>query len=236
MAQGINKEYIFKTRKYIETYLRILKKYNIEYEITIIAYCVMNNHVHLLVYAEKIEELGKFMHKVNLVYSQFYNKENNRCGIVFRNRYKAEPINNTTYLINCIQYIHMNPVKAKIVKRCADYPFSSYNEFITKGEITQNKIMIDIFGKNCNYKELFDNRQRFIFIDVDKSTQNEIREVMDCAINRFTEINSIKIQDVLSNRLLLIRIIKFLKNEYKFKYNEIMKRFQIAQSTMRNLK
>ena len=77
----------------------------------------MNNHAHFLIYTQDLEDFSKFMHRVNLIYAQKYNKEKNRCGVLFRNRYESEPIYNEKYLINCIKYIHDNPVKAGIVKK-----------------------------------------------------------------------------------------------------------------------
>lgn len=236
MAQGMNKEYIFKNKEYIEIYLNLLRKYIKEYQVTIIAYCVMNNHVHLLTYTEKIEELSGLMHKVNLVYSQFYNKTNNRCGMVFRNRYKAEPIYNLTYLINCINYIHLNPVKAKMVKKCEDYPYSSYNQYINNGKITRSKIMLELFGKNYNYSKLLDIKSKFIFIDIEKTSQEEIREIMDIAINDFLKNNSIRLEELFSNKIELCKLIKKLKMDYKFRYIDIMKRFGISKSKLQELK
>ena len=62
----------------------------------------MNNHAHFLVYTEDIKQSGKFM----LLYSNFYNLRENRCGVIFRNRYRAEAIKDMKNLINCIKYIH----------------------------------------------------------------------------------------------------------------------------------
>ena len=132
MVQGINKEFIFNKHDYIQTYLKTINQYEKEFPITIIAYCIMNNHAHLLIHVEEIKFLSKFMHIVNLLYSQFYNKENNRCGVIFRNKYKIEPIYDLSHLINCINYIHLNPVKANIVDNCSKYPYSSNREQKTK--------------------------------------------------------------------------------------------------------
>ena len=74
MVQGVNKEYIFKNKEYIESYLNIVNENIIKYELTIIAYCIMNNYANFLVYTEDIEQLGKFMLKVNLLYSNLYNQ------------------------------------------------------------------------------------------------------------------------------------------------------------------
>lgn len=184
MVQGINKEYIFSKNEYIETYLKLIHKYKQKFSVTIIAYCIMNNHAHLLVYVEDIEALGKFMHMVNLVYSQFYNRENKRCGVLFRNKYQSEPIYNTQYLINCIKYIHMNPVKAKIVKNCNEYPYSSYSDYINNIGICKSKVMIGIFGSNYDYNKHFATAPNGIFIDIDSPSFSEIQYLMDKRIIR----------------------------------------------------
>ncbi len=100
MVQGVNKEFIFYKNKYIEKYLSIIEANKEKYDFTILAYCVMNNHAHFLVYTEGINDFGKFMHKINLLYAQMYNKEENRYGVLFRNRYKTEPIYDIKYLVN----------------------------------------------------------------------------------------------------------------------------------------
>ena len=102
MIQGVNKEYIFYKKEYIKMYLDIINT-NIGYfNFEILAYCIMNNHAHFLIYVDDMNEFAKFMHKVNLQYAQLYNKKENRCGVLFRNRYRTEPIYDRKYLINCI--------------------------------------------------------------------------------------------------------------------------------------
>lgn len=89
----------------------------------------MSNHVHFTIYVEDINELSQLMFKVNSKYAQMYNKKNNRCGVLFRNRYQIQPIFNERQSLNCIDYIYKNPVKAGMVSRCEDYKFSSYNDY-----------------------------------------------------------------------------------------------------------
>lgn len=236
MVQGINKEYIFKTNEYSEKYLKLINKYKEEYKITIIAYCIMSNHAHLLVYAENIEQLGEYMHKVNLIYSQFYNKKNNRCGVVFRNRYKAEPIHNVKYLVNCIRYIHMNPVKAKIVDKVEQFPYSSAKEYMNNGPITKNKIMKEIFGSEYNYESIFCSQPQYIFIDEEKPSYNEVKKYMDIAINDFLNENDTKMIRVLEDKETLIKIVKYLKQNCNFQYKDIAEKFMITNHAMRKLK
>lgn len=179
IVQGINKDFIFSKKYYIETYLDLIHKYIHVFPITILSYCIMNNHAHLLVYVNDIHDLGKFMHKINLVYSQFYNKENNRCGVVFRNKYKSEPIYDAKHLLNCINYIHLNPVKAKMVNFCKEYPYSSYNSYVDDSGICNNKILSNLSGLHYDYTKALTTPEYSIFYDIDSPTFSEISALMD---------------------------------------------------------
>ena len=94
MVQGIRKEYIFNTDEDKEKYINIMAKYLDKYSIKIIAYCIMNNHAHILVYYENVKEISEYMRSVNTMYAIYYSKRYKREGYVFRNRYRAEPIYN----------------------------------------------------------------------------------------------------------------------------------------------
>ena len=192
IVQGINKDFIFPTSFYIETYLSLIHKYIQEFTVSILSYCIMNNHAHLLVFVKDIHDLGKFMHKVNLVYSQFYNKENNRCGVVFRNKYKAEPIYEKKHLINCINYIHLNPVKANMVHSCKEYHYSSFNNYVNDVGICNNKVLYELCGLKYNYKKTLSNTESSVFIDIDSPIFSDIVAFMDQRIIRFLEQKSFK--------------------------------------------
>ena len=129
MSQGINREYIFEQSKDKEKYFKLMKKYTKEFNIHLIAYCIMHNHVHLLIKTEKIDYVSNFMRMVNGKYAIFYNQKYNRVGFVFRGRFKSKVILSEKSLYQCIKYIHMNPVKANIVKKEEEYEFSSYKDF-----------------------------------------------------------------------------------------------------------
>ena len=235
MIQGINKEYIFYDNEHIEKYLEIFNDNKQNYNISIIAYCMMNNHAHFLIYTEKIEELGKFIQKVNLKYLQFYNKEKNRSGVLFRNRYKSEPIYNKEYLINCIKYIHNNPVKANIVKSCEEYQYSSYNNYMmNKGEC-KSEIMQELFGKNCNFKELFKKAYCKRFMD-DEVNEECVEDFIKDGIKEFAEKNKIEYYCIFSNRDILKKLISFLKMECKIKYKEMENFFEMSINVINYLK
>lgn len=165
IVQGINKEYVFSKNKYIEKYKNLLinnlKKYNVK----IIAYCIMNNHAHILLYTENIEMMSSYMKSINTSYARYYNKEENRVGFVFRNRYESEPIYEQRYLLNCIAYIHNNPVKANIVDSVEKYKYSSYKDYINMNGIATKDTIKLVFGSTREYmyiyKEIHKNRVKF---------------------------------------------------------------------------
>lgn len=153
-VKGINNEYIFQGNKNKKEYLKLLKKDLEGINLKILAYCIMDNHAHILVVTEKIEEMSTYMKKVNTAFAGFYNKIKERDGYVFKNRFYSQPIKDRKHLLSCIVYIHKNPIKASIVKEMQDYKFSSYNEYF--GQINNNLIekkMIHKLFDNINFDE-----------------------------------------------------------------------------------
>lgn len=210
MVQGINKEYIFEENKSKEKYVEILKNIVKNLDIEILAYCIMSNHVHILIKVEKIEEMSKFMHDVNSAYGKYYNYINDRVGFVFRNRYKTQPILNEEHLKSCVVYIHKNPVKAGMVKQEKDYKYSSYNEYLhDKKIITSNSEKI-LFGDVAidNYKKIFlnmhkNNFEKYIIEAEEDKNYNKI-------IEEYRRKNT-------NEKIIIIN----LKNEYKMSERHI---------------
>ena len=130
ITQGIEKSYIFEKAEDIKYYVKIMYKIKEEHNINIIAYCIMNNHTHMLAETKSIEQLSKYMQRINTTYGKYYNKKYSRVGYVFRDRYFVQTILNEKQLFNCIAYIHKNPINAGIVKLLSSYNYSSYNEYI----------------------------------------------------------------------------------------------------------
>ena len=75
MVQGINKEYIFNSQDNKKKYIKILQETKEKIDIVILAYCIMNNHTHFLFHEKEINQLVKFMHRANLLYAKYYNKQ-----------------------------------------------------------------------------------------------------------------------------------------------------------------
>ena len=236
MVQGVNKEYIFYKEEYIEKYLDIIEQNKKDYNIDIIAFCMMNNHGHFLVYTENMNVFGKFMQKTNLQYAQMYNRKENRCGVLFRNRYQTEPIYDSKYLINCIKYIHNNPVKAKVVPKCEDYKYSSYNDYMKNTGVTKCKIVKEIFGKDCDFSKLFNESYDKRFMDIEEDDKENRNQYILEGIREFEKLFSYNTIDIFSNRLILRKLVVFLKEECKFKYVEIRDFLDISRGAMDVLK
>ena len=231
IVQGINKENIFKEERNKNQYLKLIKKSSEKYNIKIIAYCIMDNHTHLLLHIEKIENLSKAMHDINGLYARYYNyMQNGRKGYVFKDRYLSEPITSKRYFINCIKYIHMNPVKARIVNKCEEYKFSSYNSYKRKAlnnELNEN----EIFSKG-DYEDIINNTYTdYIFCDIDEDINYKIRQ----GILEFVKKEQIYLFEIFSNRNILRKLIKFLKNVKKIKYIQTREFFDITRGTMERI-
>jgi len=126
MLRGINRTEIFfddeDRNRFIDTLQRMKEKG--EYEIY--AYCLMDNHVHLLI-KEKREPINRAMKRIGVSYAYYFNKKYRRVGHLFQDRYRSEAVEKETYLLAAVRYIHNNPVIAGLVKRAGDYPWSSYS-------------------------------------------------------------------------------------------------------------
>lgn len=225
MIQGINKEYIFETDKDKEQFLFFMKKYYQEYQIKIIAYCIMDNHAHFIIYSEDVNQISAYMHKINGIYATYYNKKKNRVGYVFRDRYKSQYIYDREYLFKCIKYIHLNPVKANIVKTEGEYKYSSYQDFINKKGYIDDFI-IELIFLNADYLTLFDGIDDIDIVILDIENRNENFEN---AINNYLKINNLTIKEIISNKKILYDFIsKLILKGYKQK--QIANKLKISSS------
>lgn len=124
-SRGNRKEAIYEVDTDREGFLSVLadvcKTYNWECH----AYCLMDNHYHLLVETPDAN-LSKGMRQLNGRYTQNFNREHHRVGHVFQGRYKAILIDKNSYLLELSRYIVLNPVRAHMVRSVIDWPWSSY--------------------------------------------------------------------------------------------------------------
>ena len=154
MVQGIEKQIIFDNPANMNLYIDLIQKNAIRADVIILAYCIMPNHAHILIYASHINKLTKFFSYTNTSYAMHFNSENKRVGYVFRDRYKSKSIYTIKQLINTINYIHDNPVKAGLSLTVDKYKYSSYLEYKGKAKIINKKLLYRYFGKE-NFIKIF---------------------------------------------------------------------------------
>ena len=105
-------------------YLSLVKENSTEKSIDILAYCLMNNHVHFVLVPPTSDSLGKMFNQVSMRYSQYFNNKLGKRGHLWQDRYFSCPLDDD-HLYEVIRYIENNPVKAGIVKSAEDYCWSS---------------------------------------------------------------------------------------------------------------
>lgn len=147
MLRGINHQVIFEDEEDYEKFLYTLKKYQEKNSYTIYAWCLMDNHIHLLV-KELDEGLGIAFRRIGASYVSWYNQKYSRRGHLFQDRFKSEAVESDRYFAVVVRYIHQNPVKAHLVKDIADYKWSSYREFIEKPWLCETETTLRLFSSD----------------------------------------------------------------------------------------
>ncbi len=146
MLRGINGQVIFEDRQDKEKFLESLKNYKAISGYKIFAYCLMSNHIHLLIKIEK-EDLDLIIKRIAGSYVYWYNWKYKRRGHLFQDRFKSEPVEDDSYFLTVIRYIHQNPIKGGLCRKIDEYDFSSYNEYIKKPYIVDNEFCFEIIDR-----------------------------------------------------------------------------------------
>ena len=158
--RGNNQENIFKNDRDREKFLEYLERATDRFSTIIHSYCLMGNHYHLLVETPEAN-LSLSMQWINVSYATYFNRKRDRHGHLFQGRFKAILIDADEYLKHLSRYIHLNPVRAKMVSAPSEYLWSSYRGFIGKQKAPQfleTDRLLSSFGRNKkeakrNYKD-----------------------------------------------------------------------------------
>ena len=123
-------------------YLKRLKRYKKECGFILYAYVLMANHIHLLI-ETRDTPISKIMQLINLTYTQYFNKKYNKIGHLFQGRYKSFLCDRDEYLLSLVRYIHLNPVRANLVKGPGEFRWSSHKDYLTeaKGLVDTHRIL-----------------------------------------------------------------------------------------------
>jgi REP element-mobilizing transposase RayT len=149
MLRGINQQLIFEDEEDDRKFLEVLKDCKAVSGYKLFAYCLMGNHIHLLIKVEK-EDLEQIFKRIGGRYVYWYNGKYSRAGHLFQDRYKSEPVETDEYFLTVLRYIHQNPVNANISKKVIGYLWSSYNEYVNPivGQLTDTDFVLEMIGKD----------------------------------------------------------------------------------------
>ena len=146
MLRGTNRQDIFFDDKDRRSFIKFVKEIKKESPFILYAYCLMRNHVHLLI-RESETPIDIFMKRIGIKYAVYFNSRHNRCGHVFQDRFKSENVEDERYFLTVYRYILRNPVKAGICSEPGDYRWSSYGELFRPVTWIDNNFVLSMIGK-----------------------------------------------------------------------------------------
>lgn len=144
--RGNNKQSILKDNEDKGLFLDSLGKFKVRFKFRLYAFVLMNNHVHLVIETDHEVNISKIMQAVALSYSVKFRKKYPYSGHVWQGRFKSNIIDDDRYILECINYIHNNPVRAGMVSKPEDYFWSSYHFYNGYSNKLSGCIQIDRFS------------------------------------------------------------------------------------------
>ena len=158
ILRGNNRQILFENRKDAHVFLALLKKYRVITSIDLLAYCLMDNHVHLLI-CDKDDCMSDFMHRVEVAYTLYFRESHEYTGHLFQGRYKSIAIVDERQLVAAFRYILLNPEKAGIAS-ATEYRWNSYHEYDKTDAISSPGIIRKMIGNK-------DSLTSFLYSDYD---------------------------------------------------------------------
>lgn len=181
IVRGNNRTEIFCADTDYHFYLEKLQLACDKHACKLHAYVLMTNHVHLLITPHEEQSIGKAMQMLGRYYVQYYNYTYQRTGTLWEGRYKAALIDSEAYLLTCMRYIELNPVRADMVEHPSGYPWSSYrsNALGQSNELVAPHLEYRRLGntdeeRQAAYRQLFKSH-------IPESSLNEIRDATNKA-------------------------------------------------------
>ena len=168
LIRGINRQDIFQDDEDKYVFLERLSRYKDDCSFQIYAYCLMSNHVHLLI-RECDTQISDIMKRINTSYAYWFNQKYNRVGHLFQDRFRSEPVVDDRYLLTLIRYIHQNPVKIGLPISS----WTSYNDYLASGGITDIAFVLDMFSNNqkeaiASFIKYVNERVDGVYLDTDE--------------------------------------------------------------------
>lgn len=141
--RGNNRQNILRDEVDKTSFIKSLAKFKARFAFKLYGFVVMDNHVHLVIQADQYITISKIMQAITLSYSVKFRKRYSYCGYVWQGRFRSTVIAEDRYIIECINYIHNNPIRAGIVGKAEDYSWSSVHYYNSSRNGIKELIDID---------------------------------------------------------------------------------------------
>lgn len=183
MLRGINRQVIFEDDEDYEKFLQVLQGCKSVSRFKLYAYCLMSNHVHILLRTgldgEPLEQIFK---RVGVRYVAWYNRKYGRSGHLFQDRFKSEAVNDDAYLLTVLRYIHQNPVKAGVCRKPEQYRWSSYPAYLGGDSFCDTVEVLDVLSPDplqalSELKRLHTEHIQTVCMDIDQELRISDAEV-----------------------------------------------------------
>ena len=148
IIKGIDSQDIFFDKQDRKVFLKYLLENRIQYDYKIYSYCLMVNHVHMIIRVNN-EVLSKIIQSLLIRYVSYFNKKYDRTGTLFQDRFKSKRVENQKYFLDVCKYVHRNPEKAGICKT-ENYEWSSYFEYIKEEKIIDKSVLLHYFNNDID--------------------------------------------------------------------------------------
>ncbi len=197
MIRGAGRQFIFYDNADRTRFLSILREALDSYEGVLICWCLMDNHVHLLLMVE-FEELSRMMQTVESAYATYFNKRHDRVGHLFQGRFRSEPVDTESYLLSVVRYIHRNPVKEGLSPTCR-YRWSSYQEYVDGPKddaLVSRDWLLSVFGSVTEFERFHsqDDRDAALHVGIEGGSRclspEQVREIADAVLD------GVRVEDV----------------------------------------
>ncbi|MDL2283504.1 transposase [Odoribacter sp. OttesenSCG-928-G04] len=199
ILRGIDRSVLFNSDEDKLFFISRLRIYSSP-EFQIHCYCLMDNHVHLLI---KSGQVSLFIKRITISYAKYFNHKYLRTGHLFEDRFKSEVIEENNHLIQCIRYILQNPLKAGIISQCAMYKWSSYSSYYSKEpDFIYSDIIKTIFEDILDFREYMNEPSELIFTDVEKNIKLndfELNKLFRLLLNErnINSLSKMEIRDII---------------------------------------
>jgi len=217
MLRGANRQEIFHDDEDCLKFLDTIEKYKTKLEMRVYAWCLMGNHVHLLL-SEGNEDISITMKRIGVSFVWYYNWKYKTTGHLFQDRFKSENVESDEYLLTVVRYIHQNPVEAGIVKRADEWKWSSCRGYYGKSVYPRNLLDYDfilrMFSADINIA-----KKRF-------KEFNEIKNNDKCLDDRVNERRRLSDEEARLEIKKLLGVIEIaqVKSLPKMKRNEVLRK------------